>query len=157
MALIALPSSPYAFEDLAIGVSAGLLRTVMQDDIDAFARVSGDENPIHLCDAFAARTPFGERIAHGAFTASLISAVLGTRLPGPGAVYIAQTLRFLGPVRIGDVIFARVEVIDLQPSRRRARLFCECSVDAKTVLEGEAILKIPSRSEAQKYALSYGH
>ena len=139
--------TPYAFEDLAVGLSASLLRTVMESDVLAFAQVSGDDNPIHLSEAYAAATPFGGRIAHGLFTASLISALLGTRLPGPGAVYLAQTLRFLGPVRIGDVVEARVEVMHLQPGRRRARLLCECAVDAKLVLEGEALVKMPSREE----------
>ncbi len=139
--------APYAFEDLAVGMSASLLRSVMESDVVAFAQVSGDDNPIHLSEAYAAATPFGGRIAHGLFTASLISALLGTRLPGPGAIYLAQTLRFLGPVRIGDVVTARAEVMHLQPSQRRARLLCECSVDAKLVLEGEALVKMPSREE----------
>lgn len=142
--------APYAFEDLAVGMSASLLRSVMESDVVAFAQVSGDDNPIHLSEAYAAATPFGGRIAHGLFTASLISALLGTRLPGPGAVYLAQTLRFLGPVRIGDVVEARVEVMHLQPSRRRARLLCECTVDAKLVLEGEALVKMPSREELSR-------
>ncbi len=142
-----LAHAQYAFEDLQVGMSAELLRTVMQSDVVAFAELSGDNNPIHLSDAFAAATPFGGRIAHGLFTASLLSALLGTRLPGPGAIYLAQTLRFLGPVRIGDVVTARVEVMHLQPSRQRARLLCECSVDAKLVLEGEAVVKLPLRRD----------
>ena len=142
-----LARAQYAFEDLQVGMSAELLRTVMESDVVAFARLSGDDNPVHLSEAFAAATPFGGRIAHGLFTASLLSAVLGTRLPGPGAIYLAQTLRFLGPVRIGDVVTARVEVMHLQPSRQRARLLCECSVDAKYVLEGEAVVKLPLRRD----------
>ena len=92
------------FEDISLGMSETLMRTVMETTVTQFAAVSGDNNPIHLSDDYAANTRFGQRIAHGMFTASLISAVIGTRLPGPGAVYLSQTLRFLAPVRIGDVV-----------------------------------------------------
>jgi 3-hydroxybutyryl-CoA dehydratase len=138
-------SSGYYFEDLVMGMSEALMRTVMADDVVGFAKLSGDNNPVHLSDHFAARTPFRERIAHGLYTASLISAVLGTRLPGPGAVYISQSLNFRAPVRIGDVVTARVEVSALETAKNRARLACECVVDAKTVLDGEAIVMVPSR------------
>ena len=133
----------HAFEDLAIGQRESLMRTVMERDVSLFADLSGDANPIHLCDRYAASTKFGQRIAHGMLTASLISALLGTRLPGPGAVYLSQTLNFLAPVKIGDVVTARVEVAELVPERRRARLFCECLVDGKAVLEGEAWVAMP--------------
>lgn len=136
------------FEDLEIGRRAALMRTVMETDLHDFAEVSGDFNPIHLSDTFAARTRFGQRIAHGMFTASLVSALIGTRLPGPGAVYLSQTLQFLGPVRIGEVITVSVEVVELVPARCRARLFCECVVDGKAVLEGEAWVAVPSRDRA---------
>jgi 3-hydroxybutyryl-CoA dehydratase len=133
----------YAFEDLAIGQCESLMRTVMERDVSLFADLSGDANPIHLCDRYAATTKFGQRIAHGMLTASLVSALLGTRLPGPGAVYLSQTLTFLAPVKIGDVVTARVEVVELVTERRRARLFCECLVDGKAVLEGEAWVALP--------------
>ncbi|KFC75327.1 MaoC-like dehydratase [Bosea sp. LC85] len=133
----------HAFEDLAIGQSESLMRTVMERDVSLFADLSGDANPIHLCDRYAASTKFGQRIAHGMLTASLVSALLGTKLPGPGAVYLSQTLTFLAPVRIGDVVTARVEVVELVPERRRARLFCDCVVDGKAVLEGEAWVALP--------------
>jgi len=133
----------HAFEDMKIGLSASLMRTVMERDISLFADLSGDANPIHLCDRYAASTKFGQRIAHGMLTASLVSALLGTRLPGPGAVYLSQTLTFLAPVKIGDVVTARVEVVELVAERRRARLFCECLVDGKAVLEGEAWVAMP--------------
>src|SRR5258708_33115163 len=90
------------FEDLRIGMRETLMRTVMDEDVVDFARISGDENPIHLSERYAAKTRFGQRIAHGLYTASLISAVLGTRLPGPGAVYRSQTLNFHAPGEIGD-------------------------------------------------------
>ncbi len=136
----------HAFEDLTIGRSESLMRTVMERDVSLFADLSGDANPIHLCDRYAASTKFGQRIAHGMLTASLVSALLGTRLPGPGAVYLSQTLTFLAPVKIGDVVTARVEVVELVPERRRARLFCECLVDGKAVLEGEAWVALPPSS-----------
>src|ERR1019366_639719 len=96
----------------------------------------------HLSEQFAAKTPFGTRIAHGLYTASLISAVLGTRLPGPGAVYISQTLNFRAPVRIG----VSVAVGEWLPKKFRARLACTCTVDGETVLDGEAWVKVPSRA-----------
>jgi 3-hydroxybutyryl-CoA dehydratase len=134
------------FEDLVPGQRASLMRTVMNSDLHLFAEVSGDTNPIHISDHFAAKTKFGQRIAHGMFTASLISALVGTRLPGPGAVYLSQSIRFLAPVRIGDVVAAHVEVVELVPERRRVRLFCECICDGRTVLEGEAWLAVESRA-----------
>lgn len=133
----------HAFEDLVVGQRESLMRTVMERDISLFADLSGDANPIHLCDRYAASTKFGQRIAHGMLTASLVSALLGTRLPGPGAVYLSQTLNFLAPVKIGDVVTASVEVVELVADRRRARLFCECLVDGKAVLEGEAWVALP--------------
>lgn len=132
------------FEDLSLGMSETLMRTVMETTVTQFAAVSGDNNPIHLSDDYAANTRFGQRIAHGMFTASLISAVIGTRLPGPGAVYLSQTLRFLAPVRIGDVVAAVVEVAELVEKGRRVRLACQCLVDTKRVLEGEAWVMVPS-------------
>jgi 3-hydroxybutyryl-CoA dehydratase len=138
----------HAFEDLAIGQSESLMRTVMERDVSLFADLSGDANPIHLCDRYAASTKFGQRIAHGMLTASLVSALLGTKLPGPGAVYLSQTLTFLAPVKIGDVVIARVEIAELVVERRRARLFCECVVDGKAVLEGEAWVALPPAPKA---------
>ena len=110
------------FEDLHVGMRETLMKTVMDTDIIGFARISGDDNPIHLCDVYAAGTRFGQRIAHGLYTASLISAVLGTRLPGPGAVYRSQTLHFQAPVAIGDVVIVTVEVVELIAKGRKARL-----------------------------------
>lgn len=139
-------ASTLCFEDLSVGQTASLMRTVMSSDLHLFAEVSGDTNPIHICDRFAAGTKFGQRIAHGMFTASLVSAILGTRLPGPGAIYLSQTIQFLAPVRIGDVVTARVEVVELVAARRRARLFCECVCDGHAVLEGEAWVAVESRA-----------
>lgn len=137
----------YCFEDLSIGMRETYLKTVMDSDVIGFAQISGDHNPIHLSEHFAARTRFGGRIAHGLYTASLISAVLGMRLPGPGAVYLSQTLHFKAPVRIGDVIEVAVEVVELIDRGARARLHCEARVDAAVVLEGEAMVKVPRRAD----------
>jgi 3-hydroxybutyryl-CoA dehydratase len=133
------------FEDLAVGMRETLMKTVMDTDVVGFAQLSGDDNPIHLCEDWAAGTRFGQRIAHGLYTASLISAVLGTRLPGPGAVYRSQTLNFHAPVKIGDVVTVIVEVVELVPQGRKARLHCEALVDGKTVLDGEAVISVPGR------------
>jgi 3-hydroxybutyryl-CoA dehydratase len=135
-----------AFEDLRVGMRETLLKSVMDTDVVGFARLSGDDNPIHLCDTYAAGSRFGERIAHGLYTASLISAVLGTRLPGPGAVYRSQTLHFHAPVRIGEVVTVTVEVVELMPQGRKVRLACEASVDGRVVLDGEALVSVPARS-----------
>jgi 3-hydroxybutyryl-CoA dehydratase len=134
----------YHFEDLAVGMRESLLKTVMNSDVVGFAQLSGDHNPIHLSDHFARKTRFGGRIAHGLYTASLISAILGTRLPGPGAVYISQTLNFKGPVKIGDVVEISVEVIEMVEKGRRVTLHCECSVDGEVVLDGQAVVMVPS-------------
>jgi 3-hydroxybutyryl-CoA dehydratase len=133
------------FEDLSVGMTETLEKTVASSDVVGFAQLTGDRNPIHLSEHFAARTSFGKRIAHGLYTASLISAVLGTRLPGPGAVYISQTLNFRAPVKIGDAVDVKVTVAELMPEKCRARLACTCAVDGEVVLDGEAWVKVPSR------------
>jgi 3-hydroxybutyryl-CoA dehydratase len=135
-----------AFEDLHIGMRETIMKTVMETDVVGFARLSGDDNPIHLCDVYAARSRFGERIAHGLYTASLISAVLGTRLPGPGAVYRSQTVNFHAPVKIGDVVTVMVEVVELVAEGRKVRLACEARVDGRLVLDGEAVVSVPARA-----------
>ena len=132
------------FEDLTVGMSEAFSKTVSSSDVVGFAELTGDRNPIHLAQHFAFKT----RIAHGLYTASLISAVLGTRLPGPGAVYISQTLNFRAPVRIGDTVHVQVEVVELIPERHRARLACTCSVDGEVVLDGEALIKVPSAASS---------
>jgi 3-hydroxybutyryl-CoA dehydratase len=136
------------FEDLSVGMRESYTKQVKASDVVGFAEISGDRNPIHLSEHFAAKTPFGGRIAHGLYTASLISAVIGTRLPGPGAIYISQTLRFLAPVRIGDTVEASVEIVELTEKGRRGKLRCECKVGDTRVLEGEAEVKIPPRPVA---------
>lgn len=134
------------FEDLVIGQSASLQRTVTEADVVAFAAVSGDDNPVHLDADYAATTPFKERIAHGMLSASYISALLGTRLPGPGAIYLSQSLVFKRPVKLGATVDARVEITALDESKGRVTLACVCTVDGKPVLEGEAVVMAPRRS-----------
>lgn len=136
------------FEDLSVGLKETYSKQVTSSDVVAFAEISGDRNPIHLSEDFAANTPFRTRIAHGVYTASLISAVIGTRLPGPGSIYISQTLRFMAPVRIDDVVDTSVEVIELSERGRRAKLRCACMVGDTLVLEGEAEVKVPGRPAA---------
>jgi 3-hydroxybutyryl-CoA dehydratase len=138
------------FEDLAVGMSESFSKVVSSSDVVGFAELTGDRNPIHLAQHFAAKTPFKTRIAHGLYTASLISAVLGTRLPGPGAVYISQTLNFRAPVRIGDQVDVTVTVAELIPERQRARLTCTCTVADEVVLDGEALVKVPSAAKSKR-------
>ncbi|WP_299480503.1 MaoC family dehydratase [uncultured Roseibium sp.] len=140
------------FEDLKTGMREELTKHVSSSDVVGFAEVSGDRNPIHLSEHFAARTPFKTRIAHGLYTASLISAVLGTRLPGPGAIYLSQTLKFKAPVKIGDDVKVTVTVEELMERGKRARLSCVCSVGETVVLEGEALVKVPGKDEDRSLA-----
>jgi 3-hydroxybutyryl-CoA dehydratase len=140
-----LTRNTYYFEDLQLGMEATFAKTVTEADINGFADVTGDKNPVHLDADFAGRTIFKERIAHGMLTASYISAVFGMELPGPGVIYISQTLNFKAPVEIGDEVVAKVKVAELFPAKRRARFDCVCSVGGKTVLDGEAILMVPAR------------
>lgn len=142
-----LPFQTLYFEDLSMGMAETYSKTVKSSDVVGFAEITGDRNPVHLSEHFAAKTPFKGRIAHGLYTASLISAVIGTRLPGPGAIYVSQTLQFLAPVKIGDTVDATVEVVELNEERRRARLHCQCTIGETVVLEGEAVVKVPRREE----------
>ena len=135
----------YFFEDLTLGMSRVFSKTITEADLLMFAGVSGDTNPIHLDQDFASRTMFEGRIAHGMLTASLVSTVLGTRLPGPGSVYVSQSLKFLAPVRIGDTVIARAVVAELLPERSRVRLQTFCTVGERKVLDGEAVLMVPRK------------
>ena len=145
-----LPLRTLYFEDLSMGMTEVLSKTISSADVVGFAQLTGDRNPIHLSEHFAAQTSFGRRVAHGLYTASLISAVLGTRLPGPGAIYISQTLNFRAPVRIGDTVDVTVTVVGLNPDRQRATLTCVCRVGDEVVLEGEALVKVPSAAKSKR-------
>ncbi len=133
------------FEDLRLDQSAQIARTVSAADVAAFAAVSGDDNPLHLDEAYAQTTPFKRRIAHGMLTGAYISAVLGSRLPGPGAVYVSQSLRFRRPVGLGDEVTTTVTVRDLDARRGHATFTTVCTVAGKTVAEGEAVVLVPKR------------
>ena len=135
-------------EDLEVGQAAELRRTVTAADIETFAAVTGDDNPLHLDETYAAATPFRGRIAHGMLSAGYISAVLGTRLPGPGAIYVSQTLNFRRPVRIGDEVTAEVKVAAIDAARGRVTFATQCVVAGKTVVEGEAVVIVPRRAAA---------
>ena len=126
----------------SVGTKATLSRTITEDDISLFAQISGDKNPIHLDAAYAEKTFFGKRVAHGFLIGSLISAVLGNDLPGPGTIYLGQTLKFLAPIHIGDTITVTVEVIDVREHKRILTLQTSCANQNGTVvLNGEAVVK----------------
>jgi len=125
-------------EDLEIGMSAEIERTITPADVQAFADLTGDDNPVHMDEAFAAQTMFKERIAHGAFIASLLSAVMGTQLPGPGAIFRSLNLSYRGPVRIGETVIAHVEVAEIDQDRQLVGLKIYCKVNGKRVVRGDA-------------------
>ena len=137
----------YYFEDLVLGMEASVSNTVTMADIETFAGVSGDYNPVHMDPEFASKTIFKQVIAHGLLTASYISTVFGMKMPGPGAIYVSQTLNFKAPVKVGDEVLARVIVVDLMPAKNRARFDCFCTVRGKLVLDGEANMMVPARPE----------
>lgn len=132
-------------EDIEIGMKRHVTKQVTDRDIEMFAEVSTDHNPVHLDDDYAQDTIFEGRIAHGMLTAGLISAVIGEQLPGHGTVYLGQSLKFLAPVRPGDVVRAEVEVSAIDHARRRVNLITVCTIDGKPVLKGEATVLAPSR------------
>lgn len=138
-------NASYCIEDLAVGMSASHTKTVTEADVVQFADLTGDNNPIHLDEAYAATTMFRTRIAHGMLTAGLISNVLGTKLPGTGAIYLSQTANFKAPVRLGDDVVVTATVSDLNEKRRFVTLYCECRVGDTVVLDGEARVMVPSR------------
>jgi 3-hydroxybutyryl-CoA dehydratase len=133
------------FEDISEGMSASLAKTVTEADVYTFAGVSMDTNPAHLNEEYAKDTMFKGRIAHGMLSASLISTVFGTKMPGPGCIYLSQSLRFKAPVRPGDTVTAKVTIAELKPERNQARFECVCLVDGKPVLDGEALILVPAR------------
>lgn len=137
----------YYFEDLQEGMEASFSKTVTESDVGQFAGVTGDFNPIHVNKEFARQTRFHDRIAHGMLTAGMISAVLGTRLPGPGAIYLSQNMRFRAPVYLGDTVTATVRVTGLDAGRSRVTVTTGCSVGGRSVIEGEAVLLVDRRED----------
>jgi len=137
----------YFIEDMEVGMTAVFAKTVSEADITMFAGISGDTNPVHLDESFAEKTMFAGRIAHGMLSASFISTVFGTRLPGPGCIYLRQDLRFKAPVKVGDTVEARVTVKEVQPEKKRVIFDTACYVGDTVVLEGEATLMVHSRAE----------
>lgn len=135
----------FTFEDLCIGQTASLRKTITEADILMHSAVSLDTNPLHVDAEAAQQTIFRERIVHGMLVAGLISAVIGTRLPGPGTLYLDQTLRFVAPVKIGATVTAQVEIISLNTERKRARLKTLCKVGDILVIDGEAYVQVPER------------
>ena len=135
----------YFFEDLSVGMQATVSRTITETDLRNFSGVSGDTNPMHLNEEFARETPFGGCIVHGMLSASLISAVIGTKLPGPGCIYMSQTLKFLAPVRVGDTVYAVATIRELIPEKKRVIIDTKCLVKDTVVIDGEALIKVPSR------------
>lgn len=135
----------HCIEDLSVGMTASFSKTITDADIVLYAGISGDTNPVHINEEYASGTMFQGRIAHGMLTAGLISAVLGTKLPGPGCIYMSQTLKFKAPVRSGDTVTARATVTDMVPEKRRVTIRTVCTVGTTVVLEGEALLMVPTR------------
>ena len=135
----------FYFEDLEVGMMDVFAKTITDADIITFAGVSGDDNPLHLSNEFASETIFEGCIAHGMLTASFISTVIGTKMPGPGCIYVSQNLRFKAPVRADDTVTATCVVTKLIPEKRFIELSTVCTVAGKPVLEGEATIMVPSR------------
>jgi 3-hydroxybutyryl-CoA dehydratase len=134
----------YDIEDLKEGMSASFSKTITEADIVLFAGVSGDNNAVHTNEEFAATTTFGGRIAHGFLTASVISAAVANRLPGPGTIYLGQQLRFRAPVRPGDTVHATVTVKSVDVAKARAVLDTVCRVRGAVVIDGEATVMTTS-------------
>ncbi|MEH6472699.1 MAG: MaoC family dehydratase [Halopseudomonas sp.] len=135
----------YYIEDLEEGMAASCAKTISESDVYTFAGITGDNNPVHINAEYAAQTMFKERIVHGMFSAGLISAVLGTKLPGPGAIYIDQSLRFKAPVKIGDTLTATATITEINTERRRVVLSTVCTVAGKTVASGSATLMVDAK------------
>ncbi len=137
----------FFIEDLKVGQEAILSKTITEADIANFSGVTGDNNPVHISDDFASKTIFKKRVAHGFFTASLISTLIATKLPGPGSIYISQTLKFLAPAYIGDNILTKAIIQKIDKEKRRVNLLTECFISNKKILTGEAEILVDTKSE----------
>ena len=147
------PRGTICIEDIEMGMTRYIRKVITDRDIEQFAEISTDHNPVHLDEEYARDTIFEGRIAHGMLTAGLVSAVIGEQLPGHGTIYMSQNLKFLAPVRPGDLVHAEVKVVDMVIDKRRVKLDCRCEVNGKNVLVGEAMVLAPSR----KFDLSLIH
>jgi 3-hydroxybutyryl-CoA dehydratase len=136
----------YYVEDLSEGMTSSYEKTVTAKDIEAFAQITGDTNPVHLDETYAKTTPFKARIAHGMLSASLISTVLGTQLPGPGCIYLDQQIKFKAPVYIGDTVVATVSVEEINTRRGKVTLKTQCLVNGKVVADGMASMMVDKRA-----------
>jgi 3-hydroxybutyryl-CoA dehydratase len=136
------------FAEMAVGMTVSIQNTVSEQDVIDFARVSGDHNPLHMDEEYAKTTLFGGRIAHGALSASYISAVLGNDLPGPGAVFLELNLKFVRPVRIGNTVTSTAEVTEMIERGHRVKLSVKGEVDGKIVMRGEATVMVPAGKPA---------
>ena len=134
------------FEDMHIGMSAQIEKVLGNEEVQTFAELTGDNNPIHLNEEYAANTIFKGRIAHGMLTASLISNVLGTKLPGTGAIYLSQSVRFRAPVMVGDTVVVNACVTNMNEKRKIVTLSCQCKVGDVVVLDGEAKVMVKAKS-----------
>jgi 3-hydroxybutyryl-CoA dehydratase len=132
-------------EDIRVGMTADYRKTLTETDVVLFAGLTGDNNPMHIDEEFACSTRFGGRIVHGLLTSSLLSSVIGMKLPGPGCIYMSQNLRFLKPVHIGDTVTARTTVVEVIAEKQRVRMTTECLVRGERVLDGEATVWVPKR------------
>ena len=139
------PRGTICIEDIEMGMTRYIRKIITDRDIEQFAEISTDHNPVHLDDDYARDTIFEGRIAHGMLTAGLVSAVIGEQLPGHGTIYMSQNLKFLAPVRPGDLVHAEVKVVDMIIDKRQVKLDCRCEVNGKNVLIGEAMVLAPSR------------
>lgn len=135
----------FYFEDLEVGMSAEVVKIIGEADVAAFAGISGDDNPLHLDQEFAARTRTAGRVVHGMVTASLISTLVGVHLPGPGSLWMGQTLKFLRPVKVGDEVRARATVTGLIEAKQRVVMQTRCSVGDTVVIDGEATVWTPRK------------
>ncbi len=137
-------------EDLQVGQSASYERTISDADVREFALLSGDSNPVHLDEAYAQTTRFKGRIVHGMLPVTFVSTVLGTKLPGAGAIFMGASFRFKAPVRIGDTVVATCTVKEINAPKGRVTFDCVCSVGDTVVVEGDALVKVPSREAPDK-------
>ena len=142
----------FYFEDLEVGMNAEVTKVISEADVQTFANLSGDMNPLHLNQEFAKLTRTEGRVVHGMVTASLLSTIVGYKLPGPGCLWMSQTLRFLHPVRTGDKVRARGSIVELIPDKQRVRMEMVCRVEDQNVITGEALVWVPSAkaSESEK-------